>query len=127
MKKRYFLQYLFLLLLPLSAMAIDPLETDWLHMVEGDKGDVLDAEVTNIQQGEEKISADIIIPQDNADNYLDNYKGVTVIDKQTGDPIEQHQTAEQLFNNEKDAYGIRLHFKRLPNSEVKLQFFEKGS
>jgi hypothetical protein len=111
-------------------MAIDPLETDWLHMVEGDKGDVFGAGVTNIQQGEENISVDIIIPQNNVDNYLDNYldnyKGVTVIDKKTGDPIEQQQAAEQLFNDEKDAYGIRLHLKRLPSTEVKLQFFENS-
>ena len=114
-----YLQPVLLLLIFYSVQlsAEENLTSDWLHATTGSSGEIINAEVVNIQQIDDTTVIDIKIPIDN----LESYETVEIIDKNTKNPAKLTQKPRQLLDENEKTYGIRFQLKRIPGFEFRIQ------
>lgn len=114
-----YLQPVLLLLIFYSVQlsAEENLTSDWLHATTGSSGEIINAEVVNIQQIDDTTVIDIKIPIDD----LESYETVEIIDKNTKNPAKLTQKPRQLIDENEKPYGIRFQLKRIPGFEFRIQ------
>ena len=109
-----------LLARPLSLHALDDIFTDWLNATEGSSGEVLGAEVIQVQQLDDDIIIDVDIPNDD----LHRYENIVVIGKRSNQPVKLTKQPEILNDTNGKAFGIRFQIKRLPTFDFRLRLYD---
>ena len=99
-----------IVLIPLAVMAqngTEPLESDWLELVKGYRGDTLGTELVEIEDGEvegtQKIT--LAIPKTSM-RHPDEIEEVVVIGRKPEEPEPLDITYEWLDDYDNDNYGL---------------------
>jgi len=99
-----------IVLIPLAVMAqngTEPLESDWLELVKGYRGDTLGTELVEIEDGEvegtQKIT--LAIPKTSM-RHPDEIEEVVVIGRKPEEPEPLDITYEWLDDYDNDKYGL---------------------
>lgn len=109
-----------LLTTPLSLYGADEINTGWLKATTGSSGQLLGAEVIQVEQADEFIIIDVDIPADN----LQDYETIVVIGKRSNQAIPLNKQPEILNDDNGKAYGLRFQIKRMPNFEFRLRLYD---
>lgn len=114
-----YLQSILLLLFFSSVQlsAEENLTSDWLNAATGSAGEIINAEVVNIQQVDDTTVIDIKILIDD----LASYETIEIIDKNTKKPAKLTQKPRQLIDENEEPYGVRFQIKRIPGFEFRIE------
>jgi hypothetical protein len=113
-----------LLLAPLLAFAqtsSETLETDWLELVKGYRGDTMGAELVEIEDGDTADVQEITlaIPK-TAINHPDAIEEVVVIGRKPEKPEPLDITYEWVEDYDEDNYGLVIRLGRNTNWPIRL-------
>jgi hypothetical protein len=116
-----------LLLVPLAALAQtdnEPLESDWLQLVKGYRGDTYGAQVREIEDGEtsdtQKIT--VAIPK-SAISDPDTIEEVVVIGRKPEEPEPLDITYEWLDDYDNDNYGLVIRLGKDSKWPIRLYMY----
>lgn len=103
-----------------SAFAQSELESDWLNAKSGSKESLIDAEVINVTNEEDRTMVDV-----NMDvSDIDNIESIVVIGKRPEKPdqiFKLVQPVEWLHIDENKPYGLRFYVKGIKDFEFRIQ------
>lgn len=113
-----------LLLAPLLAFAqasSETLETDWLELVKGYRGETMGAELVEIEEGETAGEQEITlaIPK-TAISHPDAIEEVVVIGRKPEKPEPLDITYEWVDDYDKDNYGLLIRLGKNTNWPIRL-------
>ena len=95
--------------------------SDWLMDKQGSLGDILGAEVIQARSLDEIRVVDVIIPHSSTLNF----ETVVVEERTRERAIKLAKKPELLHDDNGQPYGLRFHFKRAPNFQFRLHFYER--
>ena len=116
-----------LLLVPPAALAQtdnEPLESDWLELVKGYRGDAYGAQVRKIEEGEDKDTHKITlaIPK-SAISDPDVIEEVMVYGRKPEEPEPLDITYEWLDDYDKDSYGLVIRLGKDSQWPIRLYMY----
>lgn len=121
---------IFILFSPLIHTEERPIiiESDWLDLSIGSHGNVLGAEVQDVDHSPETNSTvlEITIPIDNIES-LETFEKIQIIEKKSRKPIPQISKTERMTDYENGIYGLRLHIKKIPGLEFQLKLIDSDN
>ena len=113
-----------LLLLPLSMLAqgedVEPVQSDWLELVKGYKGETLGTELREIEDGEDGRTVTLAIPKESIE-HPDTIEEVVVVGKKPEELEPLEIEYKWLDDYDNDNYGLVIYLGR--NSRWPIRFY----
>lgn len=93
------------LVVPVAAEDVEPLQSDWLELVKGYKGDALGTELREIDDDEDGRTVTLAIPKKSI-SHPDAIEEVVVVGRKPEEPEPLDISYEWLDDYENDNYGL---------------------
>lgn len=107
------------LVVPASGEDVEPIQSDWLELVKGYKGETLGTEMREIEDGEDGRTITLAIPKESIE-HPDSIEEVVVVGRKPEKPEPIPIEYEWLDDYENDNYGLVIRLGRNSRWPIRL-------